>query len=269
MITSTHHSRSASTALARTVLPALVSAFCLFVFLPLLFRKPMMQAVETNQIPDSLFAGLMILVLVVSVVSDYIGIYSVFGGFIAGVALPRVQDFPPLLGAQLTKTVRCLFLPIFFAYSGLNTDIGYALHMSGIGIFAVLLLAAVISKAVSAAVVLRLFGWRAGEILAMAGLMNARGLMILIYMTIGLNIGVIETELYSIMVLIAIVTTMIAMPMYRLHFNDKQERIARAKWARQARQKDDEHVVKSKCSVIEEADSKLCFQPLKSKKVKQ
>lgn len=247
-------SGSVSSALVRTVLPALVFAFCLFAFLPLMFRKSMTQAVEKNQISDSLFAGLMILVLAVSVVSDYIGIYSVFGGFIAGVALPRIKDFPVLLDGQLTKTVRCLFLPIFFAYSGLNTDIGSALHMSGIGIFAVLLCAAVISKAISAVIVLRHFHWRPGEIFAMAGLMNARGLMILIYMTIGLSIGIIETELYSIMVLIAIVTTAIAMPMYRVHFNERQERIARAKWAKQASRKESELVVTGKCLVVAETN---------------
>lgn len=223
---------SPASAFLGTILPAIFFIACLFILLPLIFRKALERAVERGQISDSLLASLLIMFLIVSAISDYIGIYSVFGGFIAGLAMPRVQGFRPLLNQQLLRIVRCLFLPIFFAYSGLNTDLATTFHFDGLLILGGLMIAAFASKAASAATVLHFFKWQRGEIIAMAGLMNARGLMILIYMSIGLSLGIIETELYSIMVVIAIATTALAVPIYRYHFNDEREVAARADWQR-------------------------------------
>lgn len=223
---------SPSSALLRTVAPAAVFVVVLFLTLPLIFRKAMERAVSAGEISDRLLASLLVLILVASAVSDFIGIYSVFGGFIAGLALPRVAGFYALLSGQVLRVVRCLFLPVFFAHAGLNTDLWMLFHSYGLTVFAGLMLTAFVSKSVSAAAVLRVAGWEKGEVFAMAGLMNARGLMILIYMSIGLSLGIVETELYSIMVLIAIVTTAMAMPMYRVHFNDEREEAARIAWRR-------------------------------------
>lgn len=222
---------SPSSAFLRTVLPAALFVAAMFFLLPLTFRRAMERAVSCGEISDSLLAAVLVAVLIASAISDFIGIYSVFGGFIAGLAMPRVNGFYPLLSQQLLRVIRCLFLPVFFAYAGLNTDLATMLHGNGLTIFAGLMLAAFISKFASAATVLHLSNWKKGEIVAMAGLMNARGLMILIYMSIGLSLGIVETELYSIVVLIAIITTATAMPMYRYHFSDEREDAARAAWA--------------------------------------
>lgn len=99
---------------------------------------------------------------------------------------------------------------------------------SNFGVFMAILCVAILSKAIPAFIVLRSFRWSWGESVAMAGIMNARGLMILVYMNIGLSIGVVEQQMYSIMVLIAILTTAAAMPLYRLHFSDSEESMARS-----------------------------------------
>lgn len=211
----------------RTIVPAVIFLLACFWILPKLFRKPMERAVESGKIGDGLLASMFCLVLAAGWFTDFIGIYSVFGGFIAGMALPRVPGFAPLLKARTLQLTRCLLLPVFFAYSGLNTDLTGALQLSSLTALLLLFSAAFISKSVASLAVLKTFRWGWGESMAMSGLMNARGLMILIYINIGLNIGIIETELFTVLVIVAILTTALAMPIYRLYFTNAREDLAR------------------------------------------
>lgn len=222
----------ATTAIIQTVIPAIVMTVVLFRVLPLLFKKAFERAVAQKSIGDKLFGAIILVVLVTGLISDYIGIYSVFGGFITGMAFPRVHGFVHLLQERMLQMVRCFFLPVFFTYSGLQTDVWGSFSPSTLSIFAVLLVVSMASKALPAFFVLRSYKWSWGETIAMAGLMNARGLMILVYMTIGLSLGLVETKMFSIMVLIAIVTTASALPIYRLHFSDGREEVARVEWGR-------------------------------------
>jgi len=214
-------------ALYRTVLPSIALVALAFVVVPVLFRRSIQEAVARGVVDDRLLSSLLLLVFVASFVSDYVGLYSVFGSFIVGAALPSVPGFAALLQGRMLQVVRCLLLPIFFAYSGLNANIARALDASTISLFLILLVIAIGAKALPAFAVLRLYRWPIGEAVAMTGLMNARGLMILVYVTIGLSIGIIDRTVYSIMVLIAIATTAIAMPLYRTYFSEAREFEAR------------------------------------------
>jgi Kef-type K+ transport system membrane component KefB len=185
------------------------------------------ELAEQASVGDGLFAAIICLVLAAGWFTDYIGIYSVFGGFIAGMALPRTPGFSTLLNGRTLQVTRCFLLPVFFAYSGLNTDLTTSFGPTTLLVLGVLLVAAFVSKALASMVVLKAFRWSWGESVAMSGLLNARGLIILIYINIGLALGLIETRLFSILVLVAIVTTAAAMPVYRLHFNDEREEAAR------------------------------------------
>lgn len=216
----------------QTVIPSIFFAAGLFWILPKVFRRAFEKSVTNSAISDKLLGGLLITVFVCSLVSDYVGIYSVFGGFVAGAALPKVPGFSCLLQDRLLQTVKCLFLPVFFAYSGLNTDVFGSINAGTLLAFAALLAVAIFSKALSAVTVLRAFRWPWGETVAMAGLMNARGLMILVYINIGLSLGIIHTEMFSVMVMIAIMTTALAKPIYRIHFSDTLEAAQRADWRR-------------------------------------
>jgi Kef-type K+ transport system membrane component KefB len=223
---------SALSAIHQTVIPSMVMAGVLFIGLPKLFTKAFQRAVQAGQISDRLFGAILVTVLLTGLISDYIGIYSVFGGFITGMAMPKVPGFTKLMHDRLLQLVRCLLLPIFFTYSGLNTDVWSSFNPATLGVFLALLVVAMASKALPALALLRRYRWPWGEAVAMAGLMNARGLMILVYMNIGLSLGLVETRMFSIMVLIAIVTTAVAMPVYRLHFSNGREETARADWNR-------------------------------------
>lgn len=213
--------------LVRTIIPAIIFTIVAFWLLPKVFRKSMESAVREGRIGEGLFGALILLVLGAGWFTDYIGIYSVFGGFIVGMALPRIPGFAALINTSLLSTVRALMLPVFFAFSGLNTDIT---QLSGhlIPVTIMILAAAFISKAASSLVVLRAYRWDWRGAAAMGALMNARGLMILIFINIGLGLGIIEQRMYSILVVVALVTTGLALPLYRRMYPESRENEDRA-----------------------------------------
>jgi Kef-type K+ transport system membrane component KefB len=172
-----------------------------------------------------MMALVLFIVLVAGWFTDYIGVFSVFGGFVTGLAMPQSATVRRELETRLTDLNSILLLPVFFAFTGLNTQV------SGFGAggalwwpLAVIMLAAFAGKYLGCAAVVRVqgFSWRYAS--AVGGLMNARGLMILIFINIGLAHDMVTPELFAILVLVAIVTTAAAMPIYRRSLPDDQDR---------------------------------------------
>jgi Kef-type K+ transport system membrane component KefB len=164
-----------------------------------------------------LSASLLALVLVLFCLSafamDAIGIHAVFGGFLLGAALPR-GALTEKLREQLQPFVVIFLLPLFFTYSGLNTRLAL-LFEPGILLGAVaILLASFCGKGIACWAAARLAGEPQRDALAIGALMNARGLMELIIINIGLHAGVILPGLFSILVLMAILTTLMATPLF-------------------------------------------------------
>ncbi len=163
----------------------------------------------------------LILVALCAWATDSMGIYAVFGAFILGVAMPRGEVARHIEGetSALTGT---LLLPFFFVNSGLNTKIGLIDSPSLWGLALLVLLAATFGKGVACMLGARVSGepWR--DSVAIGALMNARGLMELIILNIGLERGVITPTLFTIMVLMAIVTTLTAVPAFNLVFGEKK-----------------------------------------------
>ncbi|MGG2017587.1 cation:proton antiporter [Bacillus sp. S10(2024)] len=163
---------------------------------------------------------ILVLVLSAAAITDYIGVYSVFGGFMLGVVMPKNQKFQSELRSKLEDIVVVFLVPIFFTYSGINTSfstLNYSLFIA----FLAILLIAVASKYAGCLFVMKRmgFGWR--ESSAIGSLMNARGLMELIVLNVGLAYGIIPQELFSLLVWMAIITTALAMPLYNLSFSFK------------------------------------------------
>ncbi len=156
-------------------------------------------------------------------ITDYIGIYSVFGGFIAGLAMPRNPAFREALHGRMMDVVCVLLLPIFFAFSGLNTELGGLAGWGMMAPFLVILAAGFIGKYVGCGTVMRGVGFSWRESWAVGGLMNARGLMILIFINIGLAQGMINKDVFAMLVLVAVITTAGAMPLYRLALPERIE----------------------------------------------
>ena len=160
------------------------------------------------------------LVLVLTVVmlgawcTDAIHIYAVFGAFLVGIAMPRGR-FQEELRRILYPMTTSLLLPFFFVYSGLNTRIGVVNTWGLWGIAIAVLAAAILGKGVACYAAARWHGESHREALAIGTLMNARGLMELIIVNIGLQNHMIEPSLFAILVMMAIVTTLIATPIFQ------------------------------------------------------
>lgn len=173
--------------------------------------------------PDILVFTLM-LVMLGAWFTDFIQIYAVFGAFIMGTAMPRGKFAQELHRMMYPLTV-ALLLPVFFVYSGLNTKIGLVNSPYLWGLTALVLLVAIAGKGVACYLAARLHGESHRESMAIGTLMNARGLMELIILNIGLQRGIIEPALFTIMVLMAVVTTLMATPIFERIYGKKELRI--------------------------------------------
>ncbi|MDH3401966.1 MAG: cation:proton antiporter [Acidobacteriota bacterium] len=189
------------------------------VIITLLGRRalaPLGTAAERHgDITPSVLAIVLMLFMFAAWGMDAIGIHAVFGGFLLGTAMPRGQ-FAAQLRRQLEPFAVVFLLPMFFTYSGLNTRLDMVNTWELLLIALVALAAAIGGKGVACWAAARLTGEDNRTALAVGTLMNARGLMELIILNIGLSKGVIGLPLFSIMVLMAIVTTLMASPLFEL-----------------------------------------------------
>ena len=145
--------------------------------------------------------------------TDLVGLHAVFGAFVMGAAMPRGAAARDLIGRIQPLTV-ALLLPLFFTYSGLNTTIGllntgFLWLMCG-----AVLAAAVLGKGVACWLAARVTGLPNREALGIGTLMNARGLMELIIINIGLQRGVISEGLFATLVIMTVITTLMASPWF-------------------------------------------------------
>ncbi len=165
---------------------------------------------------NTAFSVVIFLLIVCAILTDYLGLYSVFGGFMLGLAMPRKQDFIEAVSIRVKDITLVLFLPVFFAFSGLNTDMTILSKSGILGPTIIILIFAFASKILPLFGSMRLRGYSKKDSFSIASLMNARGLMELIIANIGMMYGLIDQTLYAILVAIAIFTTVSALPLYKL-----------------------------------------------------
>ncbi len=161
---------------------------------------------------QGLFVIILLLILMASWLTEVIGIHALFGGFLFGAILPRRGGLTAALAAKLEDVVVVLFLPLFFAYSGLRTEIGLLDSAQDWLLCGVIIVAASAGKFGGSAIAARLTGlpWKEASVIGV--LMNTRGLMELIVLNIGLDLHVISTRLFTMMVVMALVTTVMTTP---------------------------------------------------------
>ncbi|MEK6279423.1 MAG: cation:proton antiporter [Acidobacteriota bacterium] len=177
-----------------------------------------------GSLSGAMFTFVLMLLMLAAWITDAIGIYAVFGAFILGTAMPRGL-FVREIQRQLEPLTTNFLLPLFFVYSGLNTRLGLVDSIMLWGVALVILLAACFGKGVACWLAARLNGEDNREALAIGTLMNARGLMELIILNIGLERGVITPRLFTIMVMMAIVTTLMASPVFELVYRPRSARV--------------------------------------------
>jgi Kef-type K+ transport system membrane component KefB len=155
----------------------------------------------------------LVLLMLAAWYTDTIRIYAVFGAFFLGAAIPRGKFVNRLL-ALIEPLTTALLIPLFFVYSGLNTRFDLMNDSSLWLVSLAVLAAAIIGKAGACYLAARACGETHNEAMGVGSLMNARGLMELIILNIGLDRGIITPTLFSVCVFMAIVTTLMATPMF-------------------------------------------------------
>lgn len=156
------------------------------------------------------------LALVLAYATERAGVHALFGAFLAGTLVPRADGAADEVARRLADVVGVLLLPVFFATTGLRVAVDVGGHADHAGAFAALLAVAVVGKIAGSAGGARLAGegWR--DALALGALMNTRGLMAIVVVTVGLEAGVIAPALFALMVGVALVTTAMTTPLLSL-----------------------------------------------------
>jgi Kef-type K+ transport system membrane component KefB len=148
--------------------------------------------------------------------AEIIGIHALFGAFLAGVIMPQNIKFKEQLTEKIEDISVMLLLPIFFAFTGLRTQIGL-LNESHLWLTCILIIAvAVMGKFLGSALSAKMVGQTWKNSLSIGALMNTRGLMELIVLNIGYDLGILSPEIFAILVLMALSTTFMTGPALNL-----------------------------------------------------
>ncbi len=188
------------------------TAAMLFVLRPAVRR---LEAYYRNRgrLTQDTLALVLLLLLVSAWCTEWIGIHALFGAFVFGTVMPKDRDFVHDLAGKLNDFTVVFLLPLFFAMTGLRTNVGLIAGGGMWILFLLVLLVAVAGKFGGATIAARMTGFPWREASAVGILLNTRGLMELVILSIGLDVGVISPTLFTIMVFMAIVTTLMTTPL--------------------------------------------------------
>ena len=207
-------------------LAALFVAFMILVVRPFLARIAAYHD-EHGELGGTLLALIFVGLLLSAVATDRIGIHAIFGAFLFGAIMPHHSKFIEELMLKLEDFSVIFLLPLFFAYSGLRTEIGQlGTDLRLWGFAALIVLVAIVGKWGGSALAARYVGLTWRESLAVGILMNCRGLTELVILNIGLDLGVIPPALFAMLVLMALVTTFMTTPILgRIYSPEQQARM--------------------------------------------
>ncbi len=153
-----------------------------------------------------------ITLLISSFLSEIIGIHALFGAFLAGVVMPININFRNIFIEKVEDLSSVLLLPLFFVYTGLRTQIGLLNEVSLWQVCFVIITIAVIGKFWGSAIASRFVGKNWKDSLTIGALMNTRGLMELVVLNIGFDLGVLTPSIFAMLVIMAVVTTFMTGP---------------------------------------------------------
>jgi len=199
------------TALITMVLAVAFTAAMLLLVRPRLARWARSFATDQRVTADAIavvFVGL----LLSAFATESIGIHALFGSFLFGALIPHDSPLARVVVGKLTDVVVVLFLPLFFAFTGLRTQVGLVSGFENWLLCGLVIAVAVAGKFGGSYAAARFTGLPARESLALGALMNTRGLMELVVLNIGLDLKIISPTLFAMMVLMALVTTTLTTP---------------------------------------------------------
>jgi Kef-type K+ transport systems, membrane components len=202
---------------------ALYSVALTFFYIVVMFLvvRPFLRKIgnlyANKEVINKTFVGFIFLILVISAsLTEVIGIHALFGAFIAGVVMPANFGFRKVMMEKVEDISLVFFLPLFFAYTGLRTQIGLINSPELLGICGLLIAVAIIGKFGGCTIASRLVGESWKNSLIVGTLMNTRGLMELVALNIGYEMGVLPPSIFVILIIMALVTTFMTTPILTL-----------------------------------------------------
>jgi Kef-type K+ transport system membrane component KefB len=182
-----------------------------------ILARPLLSALASSReaASSSRLTAVVLAGMISAAATEWIGIHALFGAFFMGIAMPKHRDFVNEVSAALQPVATLLLLPIFFAYTGLRMNlqmVSVTLLLDGLAI----LLVAVLGKGGAAMLAARVAGLSWRESVSLGALLNTRGLVELVVLNVGLDLGILTPELFSLMVLMALITTGMTSPLLRV-----------------------------------------------------
>jgi Kef-type K+ transport system membrane component KefB len=211
--------------LLRILLESVVFLAVMFLGVRPLLAKLVPWYERAGRLTPDILAVVIVGFLACSFLTDKIGIHTIFGAFVFGACMPRegAGSLSHDILERLEQASVLLLLPVFFIATGLNVDVTN-LGWSGLGVLLIVLLVAVSGKFVGATGAARFSGISWTRSAAIGTLMNTRGLTELVVLNIGLAAGVLSPSLFTILVCMAIVTTVMTEPLLRVFYPDRKLR---------------------------------------------
>ena len=191
-----------------------------FVLIMLTVVRPILAWMAARRLSDGklshdALAAIVVVVLASAWLTQRIGVHALFGAFVAGVVMPKNHEFIAEVTSRFEDVLFIVLLPLFFAATGIRTSIGQVGDSALWGLFGLVMLVAVVGKVGGSALAARVAGLPWSEASMVGVLMNTRGLMGLVILNVGMEIGVMTPALYAMMVLMAISTTCMTTPLLR------------------------------------------------------
>jgi len=189
----------------------------LYVLMMLFVVKPFLKKVgdlyaNRNELSKPIVAIFLLTLIISSYLTEVIGIHALFGAFMTGAIMPDSTKFRNIFIEKVEDVALILLLPLFFVFTGLRTQIGLISDPELLKITGFIILVAVAGKFVGSALAARFVGQNWRDSLTIGALMNTRGLMELVVLNIGFDLGVLSPEIFTMMVIMALVTTFMTGP---------------------------------------------------------
>ncbi len=181
------------------------------------FRRQLGDArLAADDLSRGTMATVIVILLLAALSTELIGIHALFGSFLAGTIMPDTHQFRHKLGLRIENFSSVLLLPIFFAFIGLRTQIGLLSGWQDWSVCLAVIGVATLGKLGGTAVTARFTGMSWRESLQLGALMNTRGLMELIALNIGYDLGILSPRIFAMLVIMALTTTMMTGPLLTL-----------------------------------------------------
>jgi Kef-type K+ transport system membrane component KefB len=183
---------------------------------PLLRRLPVAKMGISSEPTQNMVVAVLVVAFGAGLLTEVIGIHVLFGAFVAGMVMPRESDFQLRVRERLESFSGAFLLPLFFAFTGLRTQIGLVSDWASISVCLGLVLLATLGKLGGSMLTARRSGLDWHDSFALGALMNTRGLVELIVLNIGFDLGILSPRVFTMMVVMALVTTCMTGPLLSL-----------------------------------------------------